>query len=318
MSNTVTAISLNVGAGASVSFQPAAKQAWEINLIGSNNAFVANVPDVEVSLTNGVLSAVMLLDPTTDPGNRGRMHKYLVNNTLYLSVKNTGAAGAEISITGKKINANNVLSNIVAIGAGLTVKIDPGPTYDMVIYEMGASNFTAGPADINPDVSVGYDDGTFSLAKIWDPTMVFGHDKQLQIPVSHTLQLAVTDTDGGGGNFAYSAEKARGVVYAYDDVGIAGTLDVAPPDGQEWVMTTIAAETLAGGGAPNDYPDATIAVLVGANESNLMEAGSIATSLLWNAAYAIAIDHTKNLRATNVNAAAQNVCIAGFLTRQYI
>lgn len=315
MSNTITAISINVGAGASVDFKPAAGIGWEINLIGSNNLFVANVPDVEVSMTNGVLSAVMLVDPTTDPGNRGRMHKYMVTNGVYLSVKNTGGAGAEISVIGKLANVNNILSNIIAIGAGATENIDPGSAYDMVVYEMGASNLSAG--EINPDVNVAYDDGTLSAALIWDVTNIFGHDKQLMIPVSHALQLAVTDTDGGGGNFAYSAEKARGVVYAYEDVGIGGTLDVAPPDGQEWMITTIAAETLAGAGAPNNYPDATIAILIGANESNLMEAGSVATSLLWNAAYAIAIDHTKNLRATNINAAAQNVCVAGFLTRAY-
>lgn len=257
----------------------------------------------------------MLIDPTTDPGNRARMHKYLVTNTVYLNVTNTGGAGAEIGIVGNKINPFNVLSDVIAIGAGATVNIDPGLANELVIYEMGSGAFSAG--EINPNVTINYDDGVLAGAIIWDPTMIWGHDKLHAIPVTHDLQLAITDSDGGGQNFGYSAEKARNVVYQYEDVLAGADMDVVPPTGQEWVITCIANELLAGGGAPNDYPDCNVMILVVANESNLLEAGSTAVSPLWNAPIALRIDNANNLRLHNANIAAANICVSGFLVREY-
>lgn len=313
MSNTITRISVNVGAGANVDFQPSAKEAWEVNLITSNNVFVSGVPDVQVALKKAAATAIMLLDPTTDPGNRGRMHKYIINNTVFLNVTNTGGAGAEIGIIGNKINPFNVLSDVVAIGAGATINIDPGAGNALMIYEMGSGAFSAG--EINPNITVNYDDGVLSAGIIWDPTMIWGHDKQLAIPVSHDLQLAVTDSDGGGQNFGYSAEKLRNMVYQYEDVLAGADMDIVPPAGQEWIITCIANELLAGAGAPDNYPDCNVMILVGANESNILEAGSTAVSPLWNAPIALRIDNTNNLRLHNANVAAANIAVAGFRVR---
>lgn len=319
MSNTITAISVNVGAGASVDFQPAAGQAWEINIVSSNNVFVGNVPDVQVLMKKGVATAIMLRDPTVDPGNRGRMHKWLVTNTVFLSVTNTGGAGAEIGIIGKKTNPFNVLSDVLPIGAGATIHVDPGSNNDMMVYEMGNSVFTAGPADINPNVLVVYDNLTLATAVIWDPANIFGHDKQQMIPVSHALQLNVTDSGGAGCNFAFSAEKLSlgKVKFTYQTVAPGADMDVIPPAGEEWLMSVIASSILAGGGAPNDYPDVNAMILIGANESHILEAGSVATSLLWNALFSIAIDNANRLRAHNANVGGQDVCIAGILSREY-
>jgi len=315
MGNVITAISVNVGAGATADFQPGAKEAWEVNIVGSNKAFVGDVPDVEVSLKKGASTAIMLIDPSTDPGHAGRMHKFLVNNTVYLSVKNTGAAGANISIVGKQISPSNVLSDVLPIGAGATIHVDPGLNYSMIVYELGTSAYTAGPADVNPAIDVFQDDGALDTAIIWDSTMIFGHDKFLMIPVTNALQLNIKDKDGGGLNVAYSAEKVRNVRFIYDTILSGADLDIVPPAGSSWLITCIAASILAGvGGPPTRYPDVKAMILIGANESNLMEAGSVSPSLLWDSPYSIAIDNTKKLRIHNINAAPIDVCVSGFLT----
>lgn len=314
-SNTVTRISVAVGAGATVAIQPAAKVAWEINQIGSDQAFVGDSPDVEIGMRKGATNAIIVIDPTIDAGNRTRQYKLLINNTVYLTVKNTAAGGANISVIGKLTNPFNVLSDILPIGIGATITLDPGSAYSMRIYEIGNSVWTAGPADINADVSVGMTDGALVASVILDPTMIRGHDKQLDLISSHDFQIYVTDTGGGGCDFAFSAEKIGNVRNMLDDIGNGDDLIVQPPDGEEWNVTEIGAETWVGLGAPDDYPDVRPALMVGANISHLMEAGT--PSLMWNAPLDIRIDHDHYLVINNATGGDCEIAVCAYMAREY-
>ena len=320
MSNTISNMTLATGAGVTADVIPATGQAWEINMIGSNQVFVVGVPDVEVGMKKvaGALTAIMLIDPTTDPGNRNRMHKWLITPAVHLTVKNTAGAGANISFTGKRVTPSNVLSDVVALGIGAHAHIDPGATYNAVVYELGASLFHAG--EINPDIAVTTDNAIGDEALIWDQHNIWGHDKQLNIPVSTTNRLKITNGNAAGLNFAYSAEKARNPVAASADLATGTDLDVIPPDGEEWEITCIAAEKLVAAGigvAPNQYPDITVSLVCNAalNLSNLMEAGSVPAvveSLMWEQPISLRIDHTHFLRIHNINGANNMVSVLGF------
>lgn len=322
MSNVISNMTLALGAAATANIIPATGQAWEINMVGSNQVFVVGVPDVEVGMKKvaGALTAIMLFDPTTDPGNRNRMQKWLVTPAVHLTVKNTAAGAANVSYTGKRVNPNNVLSDVVALGIGAHAHIDPGADYNMAVYEFGASLFHAG--EINPDIRITADDTIGDEAIIWDQHNIWGHDVQLNIPVSTSRKLKVLNGNAAGLNFAYSAEKARNPVGASADLATGTSLDVIPPDGEEWLITQICAELLVAAGvgiAPNQYPDITVSLVcnVALNVSNLMEAGSVPAvveSLAWSYPVAIPIDHTHFLRITNVNALNNMVSVLGFRT----
>ena len=319
MSNTISNMTLALGAAATANIIPAAGEAWEINMVGSDAVFVLGVPDVEVGMRKvaGALTAIMLIDASTDTGNRNRMHKWLVTPAVHLTVKNNAAGAANISWIGKRVNPDNVLSDVVALGIGAHAHVNPGVTYNMAVYEFGSSLFHA--AEINPDIKITTDDAIGNEAIIWDQHNIWGHDKQLNIPLSSTMGLVVLNGNAAGLNFAYSAEKIRNAVAASANLATGTDLDVIPPDGQEWEITCIAVELLVAAGigvAPNQYPDVTVQLVCNAalDLSNLMEAGSVPAvveTLMWDQPIAIRIDHTHFLKLTNVNGADNMVSVLG-------
>jgi len=81
------------------------------------------------------------------------------------------------------------------------------------------------------------------------------------------------------------------------------------------VITDLAAESWAGV-APNGYPDIDVAIRVGANNSDVLEAGAGA-SLLWNEEMELYIDTLHYLRITEVSTANNEVGISGYLKRSW-
>ena len=319
-SNTITRMSAALGAGVTAEFDPGAGNAWEINYVGSDAAFVAgglygSVPDVEIGLKKAAATCIICIDPTTSPGNRAGEHRFLVSNTVTLTVKNTAAGGANVSIIGKKINSNNVLTDIRAVGAGGSIAIDPGAGQGMLTTEIGYSVWTAGPADINPDMQVGFTDGTLVASRFWDSTQPCGHDQKLNIYTRHECHLYLTDgLAAGGGNAGFCAEKAANVISYITDVANGANLDVTPVDGNEYLITGIAAEKWTGA-APAGYPNCSASIRVGANNSGLVKAGL--TSDMWNSGIRARIDNTNYMRINNADAAFSEIAVLGILVRQY-
>lgn len=314
-SNLITNISLAVGAGGNVDIQPAVGIEWLVTDFSSSAAFVTNVPDLQVSLYDGASACISLLDPTTDPGKRGRQYKFYLTNTVYMRITNTGGAGTNVGYFGEIVRAGLTRSGVVTIGVGATVVIQPPVNETWVITEWGTTTWTAGPADINPDVQIGLTDGVLVASLMILETMVRGQDKQPEIYINNDVYLNVTST--GGCDFAYCGRRVPPTcVSSVEDVAGSASLDIQPPVDQQWVITEIGAETWGGAGAPADYPDIAVALRTTGN-SNVMEAGSVATSLRWNSEMRLKIDNTHFLRITETSTANNEVCVSGYLERSF-
>lgn len=318
---TISNMAAGVGAGGNVDVQPAAGHAYKIIDVGNNAAFVANVPDVQVGIRDAVLAdAILLLDPTTDPGRRVNQLEVYITNGNYLRITNTGGAGSNISYFGEEVNVNNVRADLVAVGAGVFSDIQPPDGEVWKITAWGYSVFTAGPADINPDCIVGQTDGTLVASVIIDQTMVRGQDKKAQWIIDHNNYLRVTDgTAGAGGVFGYSGIRIpQTCISDVQDAIAGGNIDIRPAINTEWVITEIGAELWAGAGAPNNYPEIQVSMIVGANLSEILEGGGVSTPLRWNSEMNLSIDYTHYLRVTNLNGGAANeVAWMGYLRRSY-
>lgn len=309
----ITNMTAAVGAGAFYDIIPAEGAEYLIRDIGSDVAFVGAVPDVEVSLRDGVLAdAIIWIDPTTTP-NRRLHHqlKLYVTHDNYCRLTNTGAQ-ANISCFGEQVRAGLTRADLVTIGVGATVEIQPpaGEVWD--VMEIGASVWTAA----FPDVNVLVTDGTLVASVILDSTMARGWEKQLHLIIDNTTYLAVTDTSGGGLVFGYSARVIpQACISSIQDVAGSGTLDIIPTANQEWVITEISAETWAGV-APNGYPDIEVALVVGANLSQVLEAGA-GVSLRWNTEMELHIDTTHFLRITEISTGNNEVGVLGYQKRSW-
>lgn len=301
------------GAG-TVDVTPAAGQAYLIKDIGSDVAFVGNVPDIQVAIRDAVLAdAIILIDPTTDPGKRTRQLELYITPTNYMRITNTAVGAANISWYGERVDPNLVRTDLQTIGAGATINIQPPAAETWRLTEVGASAFTAA-GDINPDVSIGVTDGTLVASLILDPTMIRGQDKALDLYINNTDYLIVTDTSAAGLVFGFSAIRVpETAISSIQDVAGAGTLDIQPPATQEWCLTEIAAETWVGA-APNGYPNITVSMIVGANLSDILEP---LPSERWNSKMDLLIDNTHYIRITEGSAANNEVGILGYLKREY-
>lgn len=313
-SNIISNISAAVGAGAVATVRPPVGEGWLVSDFGSDLAFVTGVPDLQVQLTDGATTGIILLDPTTDPGKRTRQLKLYITNALYMTITNKGAGGANISFVGEKVNANNIRSGTVTIGAASAVVIQPPANETWQITEWGANPFTVA-GNINPACEVGLTDGVLVASRIIRPTMARAQDKQPNIIIDNDVYLNVYSTPGI--EFYYSAIRIPNTcISSVTDVVGAATLDIIPPVGDEWVITEIGAETWAGAGAPADLPNIIVAMRVGANNSEIIENGAL-LSARWNSDAILKIDNTHFLRVTENSAGNNEVCISGFLQRSY-
>lgn len=314
-SNLITNVSLAVGAGGNVDVRPPVNQEWVINDFASSAAFVANVPDVQVSFYDGAATCISLLDPTTDPGKRGRQYKFYLTRDLYMRITNTGGAGTNVGYYGEIVRAGLTRSGVVAIGAAAGVEIQPPVNETWVITEVGADGWTAGPADINPDIQLGLTDGVLVASRITLETMVRGQDKPLEIYIDNDVYLYVYSTNGC--NFAYCGRRVPPTcISSVQDVAGSANLDIQPPVDQQWVITEIGAETWAGGGAPDNYPDIRVG-LRAVGDSNVLHAGSVGTTVRWNTEMKLKIDNEHFLRIEEISTANNEVCVSGYLERSF-
>jgi len=310
----ITDMAAAVAGGGTVDIQPAAGVEYLITDIGSDVAFVAAVPDVQVAIRDGVLAdAILWIDPTTTPNKRAqRQLRLYVTNTNYCRLTNTAAGAANVSYFGEQVRAGLTRSDLVTIGVGATVEIQPPAGEVWHITEIANSVWSA----IYPDINLLVTDGTLVASIILDATMVRGQEKPLDLYIDNTTYLAVTDIGGAGCVFGYSGRLVPvECISSVQDVAGSATLDIIPTANQEWVITEISAETWAGV-APNGYPDITVSLMVGANLSDVLEAGAGA-SLGWNKELKLHIDTTHYLRITEISTANNEVGVLGYLKRSW-
>ncbi len=315
ISNVISNLSVNVGAGGTFTIRPPAGEAWLVKDFTSNNAPVANVADISVSLTDGANPCLSMNDPTTDPGKRLNQCEYYITHDLFLLITNTGAAGAEIGWFGEKVNPNTVVGEVLTLGAGATVSIIPPVGQTWKITDYGCDVWTAGPADINPDVSIQITDGALILSNLIDPTMARGQDKQRNWYIDAANYLNVLDTGGGGSHFAYCGTRIAEIcIGAIQDIIGSATYDIRPPAGEEWLISEFSAETWVGA-APAGYPDITVSLMVAADLSDLLTGAG--ANLRWDEKLELNIDHDHWIRITETSAANNETGFLGIVKRQY-
>lgn len=314
----VSNMTAGVGAGGTVDVQPPAGQEWLIREVGNSVPFVGAVPDVQIALADGVHNdAIVILDPNVDASRRYRPFRLYISNTTFLRITNTGGAGANVSWYGERVRAGLTVTAIRAIGAGATIQIQPPAGHTWEVCYFGASVWT-GAGDRNPDVSIGITDGTLVASMILQATMNHAQDKLLNWIIDNATFLRVTDTSAGGLDFGFVGRRVPVVsIGAVQDIAGLGTMDIQPPAGSEWVICEFAAETWAGPGAPGDAPDVTVSMVVGANLSNILQAGSITVGALWGRELILHIDDTHYLRATDVSGGNNEFGFLGYVKRTY-
>jgi hypothetical protein len=315
----ITGLTATVGGGGNVDVRPPVGQAWKITDVCSDAVFVTNVPDVEVRLRNAVTAdAIVCLDPTTDPGRRTHQLELYITNTTWMRLINTGAAGSELGHFGYRVNVNTAVAAVVACGIGATIFIQPPAGQTWVITNIGSEIWQAAAANEEPDIAIGITNGVLVASLIIDPDNVRGQDKKYAWYINNMVYLAVTNENAAANAVGYSGYiTEKTAIGSIQDVVGSATLDIRPPAGQEWVITEIAAETWAGGGVPNNYPDVLVSLMVGANLADLLEAGSVATSIRWNSEMELHVDNTNWLRITEVSAANNEIGVLGYLKRTY-
>lgn len=308
-----------LGGGGTFDIQPPAGEAYKITRVESDVAKIGVVSDLSLAIRDATLADAQITDdPSTDPGNRTRPYEIYITNENYLRVTNDAAGNANIAWSGEQVNANNVITDLVEVGAAGDTDIQPPEGETWMVTEFAYSVRTVA-GDLNPDVIVRITDGTLVASMIIQETNIRGHDKQQRWLIDNDTYLRVSDgTVGGGGIFGYCGIRVPMVsIGSIQDVVGSATLDIQPPATEEWEIFEIAAETWAGGGVPNNNPNITVHLMVGANLAEVMEAGSVIVSPGWGEELKLLLSNDTFLRITEVSTGNNEVGILGRLLREF-
>ncbi len=320
-SNLVTNINAAIVAAAVTDIQPPAGQAWVIYEVASEEAggFMNAQPDLSYAIADGILTeAIIVIDPFTAAQKGERAKEIYITPTNYLAITNTGAGNANVGFTGERVDPNTVITDMVTCPtAGLGyVDVQPPAGQTWRITELGSELYNGGQN--HPEVTVHITDGTLVASMICQEAQDRGWYKLLDWIIDINVYLRFTNTATAVDvDIAYSGILIpQASIGSIQDVVGSATLDIQPPAGQEWVITEIATEQWAGGGAPNDYPDIDVSLYDGGVEAEILEAGA-GVSLAWNRRLLIHIDNATYLRITEVSTNDNEVGILGYLKRSF-
>ena len=318
----MTDIQAAVGAGGNVDIQPAVGQAYCVTEVGSDAAQVGNVPDVQISVMDGVLAVcVVVVDPTTAVEKGLRSKEIYITNATYLRLTNTGAAGSNIGWTGYRVSPNKVITDIYTVPNAARVDIQPPAGEVWRITEIGAE--TPGVTN-HPDMTFFLTDGVLIACQLLVETEDVKQTKLLNWYISNDIYLQILDTSGADNDVAIigTREEVTFIGDVQDVVGSA-TLDIQPPAGSQYCITEITCQTWAVLGPavpPASSPDILISLYDGAVLSDLIEGGSVSItlpSLLGDRPMNLFIDNATYLRITELSTANNEVGFCGYVAREY-
>ncbi len=310
-----TNISAAVGAGANIDIQPAAGNGYCITDFFSDTAFVGTVPDVQVSIRNGVLAdCIVILDPTTAVQKEARSKELYITNTYYLRLTNTAGGNANLGWTGYQVSPNIIMTTMVTAPNAGNVVVQPPAGQVWKVLEIGCETMNANDY---PDLSVFITDGTLvgSVMAIGTRNLVW--DKKFNIYISNTVYLrfepiAGADRDVGLSMIRVGVEQFADVV----DIGAGGTIDIQPAVGRDVAVTQWSAETWAGIAAAGS-PDVDVSLYNGVVLSEIMENGSAGDNAIMNREFEIFINNAVYIRCTDISGGANEFGYTGYTVRRY-
>lgn len=213
--------------------------------------------------------------------------------------------------------ANRIFSDIINIGIGANVDLQPAVGQDLLITDIGSDTWVGAPPAAVPAVNVGLFDGALGPAWFMQSTDVRGWMRKQKIYISRTNYLRFNNPGMGAINVGYSVVEAlyygpNGTSKVVSDVQniLAGAnLDVQPPAGYEYEITDVGSSMWVGG-APLNLPDVTVSIFDGVTAASIMHAADVKG---WNKPLSIFISNGNYLRLTNTNGAAANVGFSGII-----
>lgn len=308
----ITNLTAELAGAATENIVPPAGEAYCIVEVGSDEAFVGAVPDVEVSIGDGVLAnCIVIIDPTTAVQKGARAKEIYITPTDYLVIDNTAAANAYIAFFGYQVNANNVRTDMYTAPAAGTVDVRPPAGEVWRVTEVGGE--TMGAAN-HPNVTIFLTDDVLVASALCDQTHGMKWAKNLNWIIDHDTFLRVDSIAAADCDMAFSAIRIPQAAFCgVTDVVGSATLDIQPAAGVEVMITEISAETWVGI-APAGSPDLTAGLYDGVGLAFVMEA---ADSLLTGRKMDLPITNANYLRITETSTANNEIGYTGYVIREF-
>jgi hypothetical protein len=205
ISGTETLIATGV-----TTLRPPLGEDWVITDVGSSRWLGAQpngLPNVEIRYTDGV-NAALVMDGANARGWFRPLELY-INNTNYLTLTNPAGAGATVSWTGRiarkysPTGFSNVVSDVIALGAGGVAVIQPPVGYEMKVTDIGCSVWIGAPPAALPSVLVSLSNGVIAPV-LQNAANNHGWDANMAYYLNRGNYMTITDA-GAGSNVAISA-----------------------------------------------------------------------------------------------------------------
>ena len=196
-------------AGALLTLQPAVNQDMVVRDIGSSlwvGAAPAGLPDVTVSLTDGVLASVIM--QATDTRQWEPEIEIYINNTDYITIQNTNALAAAVSVVAEIVRdfgtgVSGVVSNVVAVVGGAVADFQPGVGFEWVMTMTGAATWVGVAPLAFPDVTVAIFDGLIG-GNIQNNANWLSNGSPIKIHCNNGNYIRITDTSAAPQNVCAS------------------------------------------------------------------------------------------------------------------
>jgi hypothetical protein len=305
-----------VGGGANMDIQPAVGHAYCITELFSNQVFVGGVPDIQAAFRNAVLAdCIVILDPTTEVQKQHRPKELYITNVIYLRVTNTAVGAAVIGWTGHRVRPDIVMTSMFTAPNGGTVDLQP--TAAQGVWRCTEIGCEVMNATNEPDLTIALIDGVTLTAQIADGARDAVWDKLLNWYISNAIYLRFAPIAGADRDVCISAVRVAKELYgAAFAVGAGATVAIQPAAGVDAVVTEVAGSVWAGV-APAGNPDATFQITDGVTPSTIIEAGSVADSLIRNRHMEIEINNAAYMQVVDTGGAGANVAYSGYVTRRW-
>ena len=204
-----------------------------------------------------------------------------------------------------------VKTDVVTIGAGLTVDLRPPATQSFRVTEIGSDQWAGVLPNAIPQANVSLFDGLIQGEFLRSVDLRGWYRKQ-NIVIDHEHYLRVTNMAGVAANVSYSAELLRysgvGNSIVRSDiitVGTGLTTDIRPPvaDAEDWVIYDFCSSDWLGA-PPNAVPNVEVDMNDGTLTARIMDSTEIRQ---WEPEIKLFVTRAQYITLTNAGAANANV-----------
>ena len=216
--------------------------------------------------------------------------------------------------------STRVMTDIQTIAAAGNYDVRPPVGSEWEVFQFGASVWVGVPPNSVPAINVGVYDGTLGPAWVLRSVDVRGWNVNHRLFINRTDYLRINNPGGAGVDASFVAKVVRQfgtaasfVITNMSQVAAAGTWDLIPPAGYEYVIYNVGSSMWIGA-APNGLPDVTVSLNDGTLTADFMRG---AEARGWNKNMEIHINTANYLTLTNTNAAQADLAIVGIVSRYF-